>query len=57
MMKLSELKSLCIKAIVAAEAHERKIGKLSVLPYTETPLRELQILFSELSERTCDAQL
>ena len=58
-MKLSELKALCIKAIETAEAHERKMGKdkLSALPYWETPLGELQILFSELSELTSDAQL
>ena len=58
-MKLSELKAICIKAIDEAEARERKMGKekLSVIPYRQTPLGELQALFNELSEFTTDAQL
>ena len=58
-MKLSELKALCIKAIEEAEARERKMGKekLAALPYRQTPLGELQALFSELSELATDAQL
>lgn len=58
-MKISELKALCIKAIEAAEARERKLGreKVAALPYKETPLGELQILLSELSELASDAQL
>jgi len=31
--------------------------KLAALPYRQTPLGELQTLFSELSELTTDAQL
>lgn len=58
-MKLSELKALGIKAIEEAEARERKMGKdkLTALPYRQTPLGELQTLFSELSEIATDAQL
>lgn len=58
-MKISELKTICMQAIVAAEARERKLGKekVAALPYKETPLGELQILFSELSELASDAQL
>ena len=58
-MKLSELKALCIKTIEEAEARERKMGKekLTTLPYRQTPLGELQVLFSELSELATDAQL
>ena len=58
-MKLSELKALCIKAIDEAEARERKMGKENVaaLAYRQTPLGELQVLFTELSELASDAQL
>jgi len=58
-MKLSEIKAICINAIEDAEARERKLGKekLAALPYRQTPLGELQILFSELSELATDAQL
>lgn len=58
-MKLSELKALGIKAVEEAEAHERKMGKekLAALPYRQTPLGELQVLFNELSELATDAQL
>lgn len=58
-MNISELKALCIKTIETAEAYERKMekDKLSALPCKETPLGKLQILFSELSERTSDTQL
>ena len=47
-MKLSELKALCILAIEEAEARERKMGKekLAALPYRQTPLGELQTLFT-----------
>ncbi len=58
-MKISELKIICMQAIEVAEARERKLGKekVAALPYKETPLGELQILFSELSELASDAQL
>lgn len=58
-MKVSELKTICMQAIEAAEARERKLGKekVAALPYKKTPLGELQILFSELSELAGDAQL
>ena len=58
-MKLPELKAICIKAIDEAEARERKMGKAKLveLPYRQTPLGELQVLFSELSELASDAQL
>ena len=58
-MKLSELKAVCVKAIEEGEARERKMGKdkLAELPYRQTPLGELEALFSELSELTSDAQL
>ena len=47
------------EAIEEAEARERKMGKdkLAALPYRQTPLGELQALFSELSEFATDAQL
>ena len=58
-MKLSDLKTICIKAIEEAEANERKMGKekLTAMAYRQTPLGELQVLFSELSDMATDAQL
>lgn len=58
-MKPSELKSICIKAIEEAEAQERRMGKdkLTAMVYKQTPLGELQVLFSELSDMATDAQL